>query len=48
MYTGVKSLLGVIENFNVGVGVHQRSVINLYLFSVVMDDVTKEIQGDVL
>jgi len=28
--------------------VHQESVVNPYLFSVVIDEVIKEIQGDVL
>jgi len=30
-----------------GVSVHQGSVLSPYLFSVVMDEATKEIQGEV-
>jgi len=38
---------GVAEDFNVGVVVHQGSALSHYLFSAVMDEVTKEIQGEV-
>jgi len=43
--TSVKNMFGVTKDFNVGVGVHQGSVLKLYLFYRVMDEVTKEIQG---
>lgn len=47
MYGGsrasVKSLCGVTDNFNGGFGVHQRSALSPYLFSVVMEGVTEEI-----
>jgi len=48
MYKGlsasVKSMCGVTEDFNAGVvGVNQGSALSPYLFSVVMDEVTKEI-----
>jgi hypothetical protein len=45
--TRVKSMCGETEDFEVGVGVHQGSALSPYLFSVVMDEVTKEIQGEV-
>jgi len=41
-------MYGVTDNFNVGIGVHQVSTLSPYLFSVVMDEVTKKIQGNVL
>jgi len=37
----------VTEDFNVGVGVHQGLALSPYLFSVVMREVTKEIQGEI-
>jgi len=47
MYEGpcisVKSMCEELENFRVRVGVHQGSALSLYLFSVVMDEVTLEI-----
>jgi hypothetical protein len=43
----VKSLCGVTEYFNVGVDVHQGLALRLYLFSVVIDEITKEIQGEI-
>lgn len=39
--------IGVTQDFNVRVGVHQESVLSPYLFFVVIDEVTKEIQGKV-
>ncbi|KAL4149333.1 hypothetical protein QTP88_003299 [Uroleucon formosanum] len=41
------SMCGVTEDFKVGVGVHEASALSPYLFSVVMDELTKEIQGEV-
>jgi len=38
---------GVTENFNVRVGLHKRSALGLCLFSVAMNESTKEIQGEV-
>jgi len=35
------------EDFRVRVCVHQGSVLSLYLFLIVMDEVTKEIKGEV-
>jgi len=45
--TSVKSRCGISEGFSIGVGVHQGSALSPYLFSVVMDEVSKEIQGDI-
>lgn len=42
--TSVKSVSGEIENFMVNVGVHQELVLSPYLFSWVMDKLTKSLQ----
>ncbi|KAL4104538.1 hypothetical protein QTP88_019833 [Uroleucon formosanum] len=42
--TSVKSMCVVTEDFKVRVGVHQESALSPYLFSVVMGEITKEIQ----
>jgi len=44
---GVKSLVGEIEDFRVGVGVHQGSALSPHLFSLVIDEIIKSIQGEV-
>ena len=35
-------MAGVSKDFNIGVGVHQGSILSLLLFIVVMDEVKKE------
>jgi len=45
--TSVKNMRGETEGFRVRVNVHQWSVLSLYLFSVIMDEVTKELEGEV-
>jgi len=40
-------MCGVTEDFNVGVGVYQGTDLSPYLLSEVMDEVKKEIQGEV-
>lgn len=45
--TRVKSLVGETEDFRVRVGVHQGSALSPYLFSLVMDEITKSVQGEV-
>lgn len=45
--TNVNCICGVTENFNVRAGVHQGSALSRYLFSVVMDEITKEIQDEI-
>jgi len=37
----------ITDDFNVGVGMYRGSALNPYLFFVVMNEVTKEIQGEV-
>jgi len=36
----------VIEDFIVGVGMHQGLALSTYFFNIVMDEVTKEIKGE--
>jgi len=45
--TSVKSICEETENFRVRVGVHQGSALSSYLFSVVIDEITKGVQGEV-
>jgi len=40
-----KSMCEETKDFKVRIGVHQESALNTYLFSVVMDEVTTDIQG---
>ena len=41
--TRLRSLCGKTENLRVRVGVHQGSALSRYLFSLVMDEITKNI-----
>jgi len=45
--TSVKSMCEWTEDFWVRIGISQGSALSSYLFSVVMDIVTKELQGEV-
>jgi hypothetical protein len=33
--------------FSIKIGLHQRSALNQYMFTLVMNEVTKDIQGDI-
>ena len=46
--TRVKTVAGVSKDFNIGVGVHQGSILSPLLFIVVMDEVTKEVRNEVM
>ena len=39
---------GDTTDFSINIGLHQGSALSLYLFALVMDDVTRDIQGDIL
>ena len=45
--TRVKTVAGVSKDFDIGVGVHQGSILSPLLFIVVMDEVTKEVRNGV-
>jgi len=45
--TRVKTVAGVSTDFDIGVGVHQGSILSPLLFIVVMDEVTKEVRNGV-
>ena len=38
---------GDTDDFSIKIGLHQRSALSLYLFTLVMDDITRDIQGDI-
>ena len=50
MYNGatttVRSAPGLTEEFKVGVGLHQRSALSPFLFSIIMDKLTGDIRKD--
>lgn len=41
----VKTLAGISEEFDIGVGVHQGSALSPLLFITVMEEATKEARG---
>ena len=43
--TRVKTVAGVSKDFDIGVGVHQGSILSPLLFIVVMDEVTKGVRN---
>ena len=45
--TSVKTVAGVSKDFDIGVGVHQGSMLSPLLFIVVMDEVTKEVRNEI-
>ena len=44
--TTVRSAAGLIEEFKVGVGFHQDSALSLFLFTIIMGKLTKDIRKD--
>ena len=45
--TFVKTTIGETSEFSITVGLHQGSTLSLYLFALVMDELTKHIQDDI-
>ena len=41
--TTVRCAAGLTEEFKVGVGLHQGSGLNLFLFAIIMDKLTEDI-----
>jgi Reverse transcriptase (RNA-dependent DNA polymerase) len=51
MYTNVMTCVracdGESDTFPIKIGLHQGSTLNPYIFTLVMDEITKDIQGDI-
>jgi Reverse transcriptase (RNA-dependent DNA polymerase) len=51
MYTNVMTCIracdGESDAFPIKIELHQGSALNLYIFTLVMDEITKDIQGDI-
>jgi hypothetical protein len=45
--TSVRTSDGYTINFLINIGLHQRSALSPYLFALVMDEVTRDIQGGI-
>ena len=43
--TSVRTSDGDTDDFPIRIGLHQRSALSPYLFALVMDEVTRDIQG---
>ena len=46
--TSVRTSDGDTDDFPIRIGLHQGSALSPYLFGLVMDEVTRDIQGDIL
>jgi len=51
MYDGVvanvRTCGGIISNFSISIGLHQRSALSPFLFAIVMDELTRAIQDEI-
>ena len=51
MYTNVVTSVRAVDSendtFPITIGLHQGSTLSPYIFDLVMDEVTKDIQGDI-
>jgi hypothetical protein len=45
--TSVRTSEGDTNNFSINIGLHQGSALNPYLYDLVMDEVTRDIQGSI-
>ena len=46
--TSVRTSDGDTDDFSIRIGLHQGSALNPYLFALVIDEVTRDIQWDIL
>jgi hypothetical protein len=46
--TSVRTSDGDTNNFSINIGLHQGLALSLYLFALVIDEVTRDIQSDIL
>jgi Reverse transcriptase (RNA-dependent DNA polymerase) len=51
MYTNIVTCVGVCDGesntFSIKIELHQGSALSPYIFTLVMDEITKDIQGDI-
>ena len=47
MTTFVRTCDGNTTDFPINIGLHQRSALSPYLFALVMDEITRDIQGEI-
>ena len=45
--TSVRACDGETDNFPIKIGLHQGSALRPFIFALVMDEITKDIQGDI-
>jgi len=45
--TGVRTMIGDMEDFPIDIGMHHGSALSPFLFTIVMDELTKEIQDEI-
>jgi hypothetical protein len=45
--TSVRTSVEDTNDFQINIGLHQGSALSLYLFALVMDEVTRDIQGGI-
>ena len=45
--TRVKTLVGDMDDFPIHIGLHQGSVLSPFLFTIIMDELTKGIQDEI-
>lgn len=45
--TDVRACDGETNNFPIKIGLHQGSALSPYIFTLVMDEITKDIQGNI-
>jgi Reverse transcriptase (RNA-dependent DNA polymerase) len=46
--TCVRACESEFDIFSIKIGLYQGSALSLYIFTLVMDEITKDIQGDIL
>ena len=45
--TNVRTCGGITSDFSITIGLHQGSVLSLFLFAIVMDELTRAIQDEI-
>jgi len=46
--TSIRTPAGTTEYFSIDIGLHQGSALSSFLFTIVMDELTREIQDGIL